>query len=439
MRPDTKFAKAGELNIAYQEVGSGPDLVFVLPRVSNVDILWEHRLSADFMQRLSRFSHFVQFDSRGSGLSDHVSGIPPLEERIEDILAVLDATSIDRATFLGTSDSGPLCILFASMYPDRTERLILFETYASSTKHEDYPWGQTSEERAKQTEFLAEMWTSADDMRLLAPEMVGDPSFTDFWSRLKRAAIKPGDLREFFEYSAAIDVRAILPTIQAPTLVIHRKDSLVHPAGAMRYLAERIPGASYVEVSGSSVAPFVNSDEILRAIEFFITGRTAAPITNRVLMTLLFTDIVGSTDRLRQVGDRAWRDILDTYYASVRDLVGSFEGRVVDTAGDGLLATFGGPARAINCGLVVNDAAKKLGLEVRSGVHAGEVETTDDGVVGVAVHTAARVSDRAKAGQILVTEVVNHLLAGSGISCSVVGDFELKGLMEPMRLFEVRH
>lgn len=439
MEPETKYARSGELFIAYQTLGDGPiDLVFIPGFVWHLEHGWELPEAAAMFRRLASFSRLILFDKRGTGLSDRVSAreLPTLEERMDDLRAVLDAVGSERAALVGSWEGGPMSILFAATYPERTSALVLWATPVAFRRSEDYPWALP--ERADDAEAFAARWGHGVFRTQLAPSREGDERFARWYGRLERLSASPGAAIALGRMNREIDVRHVLPTIRVPTLVMHRRDDRAHPVEASRYLARRIPGARYVELEGRDHLPFLgDSDAFVGEVQEFLTGARAVPEIDRVLATILFTDVVGSTERARELGDRRWRDLLEALHARVSGEVQRFRGRVVDTAGDGILATFDGPARAIRCAQAIHGLASDLSLSLRSGLHTGECELSGEKVAGIAVHTGARVAALADPGEILVSSTVKDLVAGSGITFQERGAQTLKGIPGEWRLFAV--
>jgi pimeloyl-ACP methyl ester carboxylesterase/class 3 adenylate cyclase len=437
--PETRYALSGSVHIAYQEFGEGPlDLVIVPFTLSHVEMMWEEPMSARFLERLGSFARVVMFDKRGMGLSDRISGTPALEERIDDVRAVMDAVKLERAALFGMSEGGPMSLLFAATYPQRTSALVLFGAFARFMWHPGYPWGATREDIQLYEQLIESYWGTGAGISLYAPSVAGDERIKDWWARFERHAASPGTVLDILRISSQIDVRDVLPAIQVPTLVLHRSNDGVLDVGAGRYLAERIPNAKFVELPGIDHAPWIgDSEAVVDEIEAFLTGARPTARTDRVLATILFTDIVESTRRAVEMGDRRWSDLKDAYIAFVRDELQRFNGREVETAGDGFLATFDGPARAIRCACKIRDGVRRLGIEIRAGVHTGECELTHDGIAGIAVHVGARVASIAQSGEVLVSSTVRDLVAGSGLRFSDGGEHFLKGIEGKWRLFRV--
>jgi pimeloyl-ACP methyl ester carboxylesterase len=441
VRPVTRYARSGEVNIAYQVVGEGPlDLVFVSGWVSNLDLMWQEPSYARFLRRLASFSRLILFDKRGTGLSDRVpeADLPTLEARMDDVRAVLDAADAERAALLGHSEGGPMCLLFAATHPERTVALVLIGTYARRLVGDGYPFGTSPEAYDAFLEEIADGWGGAVGLEARAPSLVDDTRFRTWWSDYLRMSASPGAALALTRMNGEIDVRPALETIGVPTLVVHRAGDRSLPVEGARYLAERIRGARLVELPGIDHLPFVgDQDAILDEIEEFLTGVRRGAGNDRVLATVLFTDIVGSTERAVQLGDREWRDLLDSHHLLVRRALESWRGVEVDTAGDGFLATFDGPARAIRCACAIRDAVRGLGLEIRAGLHTGECEVHGETVAGIAVHIGARVAALAGPGEVLVSSTVRDLVAGSGIEFDEHGEHELKGVPGRWRLYSV--
>jgi pimeloyl-ACP methyl ester carboxylesterase len=439
MQPETRYARSGELNIAYQVVGGGPiDLVYVPGWISNVELMWEEPAHAHVLGRLASFSRLILFDKRGTGLSDPVplDRLPTLETRMDDVRAVLDAAGSERAALFGFSEGGLMSVLFAATYPERTTALVLYGTFAKRIWSPDYPWAPTPEARRDEIEQLERNWAEKMDLDQLAPSE--DDAFKRRLATYFRRSASPGAAVALLRMNTQIDVRDVLPSIGAPTLVMHRTDDRDVKVEEGRWIAARIPGAKYVELTGDAHTLWAgDTDAIVDEAEEFLTGVRPAPEPDRVLATVLFTDIVGSTERATELGDRRWRELLERHHAVIRRELTRFRGREVDTAGDGFLATFDGPARAIHCARAIDAALRELGLVVRAGVHTGECELMGEKVVGVAIHTGARVAAQARAGEVLVSSTVKDLVAGSGLEFEDRGSHELKGVPGEWRLYAV--
>jgi class 3 adenylate cyclase len=438
-QPKTKYARSGDVSIAYQVVGDGPmDLVYVPGFVSHVELIWELPPAVHMIERMASFARLILFDKRGSGLSDPVVGAPTLEERMDDVRAVMEAAGSERAALLGVSEGVPMSILLAATHPELTTGLVLYGGMARSTWAPDYPWATPADALIESSLEMAPHMFEGAAIEVMAPSMADDAGAREAFARFQRYAATPAMLEQVFLMFLDIDVRAILPTIDVPTLVLHRRgDQAVNRRGA-EWMAGQIPGAKYVELKGIDHALYAgDSDAVVDEIEEFLTGARRATEIDRVLATVMFTDIVDSTQRAAAMGDRPWRDLLKAQNDAIRRELVRFSGREIKTLGDGMLATFDGPARAIRCALAVTEAVKPLGIEVRVGLHTGEVELVGDDVAGIAVHIAARVGALAGTGDVLVSSTVKDLVAGSGISFSERGEHELKGIPDQWRLFAV--
>jgi pimeloyl-ACP methyl ester carboxylesterase len=440
MTPPTQYAKSGDASIAYQVVGDGPiDVVLVLGFATHLELQWESPPFARFFERVSSFARLIIFDKRGTGLSDPVTDVPTLELRIDDVRAVMDAADSERAALFGISEGGPMSVLFAATHPERVTSLVLYGAMGRTTEAPDYPWASPAEALRESTaEFIAPYWgQQAEGMvEIFAPSFAADPHAAEFEARMQRSAASPAMVQQIFEMFLDIDVRAVLPTIHVPTLVLHRHGDRVVNRRAGEELAAQIPNARYVELPGIDHLPWAgDSESVLGEIEEFLTGARSVAEPDRVLATVMFTDIVGSTQRAGEVGDARWRELLVGHQAAVRRELTRFRGREVKTLGDGYLATFDGPARAIQCGCAIAEAARSDGLEVRVGLHCGEVEVMGEDVGGIAVHIAARVGGLAAGGEVLVTSTVKDLVAGSGIQFVDRGAKQLKGIPDEWRLF----
>jgi pimeloyl-ACP methyl ester carboxylesterase len=439
-RPETRYAKSGDLNIAYQVVGKGPlDLIYVPGWISNVELMWDEPAHAHVLDRLASFSRLILFDKRGTGLSDPVplDALPTLEERMDDVRAVLDAVDCRQAALFGFSEGGLMSVLFAATYPARITTLVLYGVFAKRIKSPDYPWAPSSEDRRTEIEDLERNWSERMDLDMLAPSE--SDAFKDRLATYFRRSASPGAAVALMRMNTQLDVREVLPSIHAPTLVMHRTDDLDVNVAEGRWIAERIPGAKFVELPGDAHTLWAGDiDAVVDEIEEFLTGARRGPEPDRVLATVLFTDIVGSTERATGLGDRRWRELLERHHALVRQQLDRFGGREVDTAGDGFLATFDGPARAIRCASAIESGVRTLGLEIRAGVHTGECELFGDKVAGLAVHTGARVASQARPSEVLVSQTVKDLVAGSGIAFEDRGEHELKDV-GPRHLYSVVH
>jgi pimeloyl-ACP methyl ester carboxylesterase len=438
MISDVQYADSGGINIAYQAFGEGSiDLVFVAGAMTNLAVLWEQPDYRRFCERLASFTRLILFDKRGMGLSERVQ-IGTLEERMDDVRAVLDAAGSEQAALLGVSEGGPMSILFAATYPERARALILCGAEVKEEKTDDWPWGEsTREEFEEWIALVPKHWGKGQSLGYFVPSREDDEEMVAWFGRLQMQSGSPREAEVIMRMAFAIDVRDVVPAVKIPTLVLHRTGDLVSHVENGRWLARTIEGARLVELPGADHAPFVDADEILDEIQEFLTGVREPAEPDRVLATVLFTDIVGSTDRALELGDRRWRDLLERHNEVVRRDLGRFRGHEVDTAGDGFFATFDGPARAIRCARSVVDDVRALGLEIRAGLHTGECELSGSAVRGIAVHTGARVASMAGPGEVLVSSTVRDLVAGSGIEFAERGIHELKGIPGEWRLYAV--
>ena len=423
-------------------VGDGElDLLWIPGFVSNVELAWDEPLLARYLNRLARFSRLILFDKRGTGLSDRVprSELPSLEERMDDVIAVLDATGSERTAVLGHSEGGNLAVLYAATHPERVVALVTTGIFAYRKWAPDYPWAETAEERERYIEGLEQNWGADGDIRRIAPSAAGDPAFTKRLATYFRQSASPGDAAALLRMNTEIDIRAVLPSIRVPTMIIHRTGDLDSKVEEGRWIAGQIPGAKLVELPGEDHLPWVgDQDSVVDEIERFLTGRLAPAEPDRVLATILVTDIVGSTERAAELGDSAWKDLLEQHHAIVREQLRAFRGEEVDTAGDGFLATFDGPGRAIRAAVAIRDGLLNSEIQVRCGLHTGECERLGDKIAGIAVHIAARVAETAEPGEIRVSGTVRALVAGAGIEFSDRGSAALRGVPEDQQLFAVQ-
>ena len=426
--PVTRYAKSGYVHVAYQVFGNGPvDLVFVPGFVSHIENYWEHPDLAHWLRRLGRFARVVMFDKRGTGLSDAVPEVPSLDLRMDDVRAVMDAVGVQRAAQLGISEGGPLAALFAATYPQRCQALVLYGSFARSS------W-ITPEMLKGFLTYPDKAWGSGLSLPTWAPSRKNDPALQEWWGRFERLGASPGAAMAVVQMANQIDISDILSSIHVPTLVIHcTGDTLINVEHG-RFLAGHIPGARLLELPGEDHLFFLH-DRIGDAIEEFLTGSISAPESDRVLATVLFTDIVGSTAKAEQVGDQRWRNLLDAHHTIVRREFARCRGKEVKSLGDGFLATFDGPARAVRCACAVAEAMGPLDIQVRSGLHTGEIEVTGGDVQGIAVHIAARVAALAGPREVLVSRTVKDLVAGSGLCFQERGKHKLKGVQELMDLY----
>lgn len=439
--PKTSYARADDgVHIAYQVFGSGPfDLVLVPGFISHVEVAWETPGLPGFLRRLGSFARVISFDKRGTGMSDRPERLPDVDRRMLDIEAVMAAAGSDSAAIVAASEGGPMAILFAAAHPERTRALALWGTYARITQSDDYPIGIPRDQLTTAAEFLEPAWGSGVGLGGWAPSVAADPEARAAFGRLQRLAASPGAAMALMTSYLDIDVRAALPLVHAPTLVLHHTDDRMVPVTLGRYLAEHIAGARLAEFAGSDHFWWTqNADAIVDEIEEFLTGARHAPDPERILATVMFSDIVDSTSRAAEMGDRRWRAVLESMDGSIGSELNLHRGRVVKKMGDGLLATFDGPARAIRCATAIRDAARaQYGLDVRSGLHTGEIELIGDDVGGIAVHIGARVSACAEPGEVLVSGTVKDLVVGSGIAFEDRGERQLKGVPGAWRLWAV--
>jgi class 3 adenylate cyclase len=440
-RPETRYTKSGDVNIAYQVVGEGPfDLIWVPGWISNVEESWEVPEYAHFLRRLASFSRLILFDKRGTGLSDRVSNesLPTLEQRMDDVRAVLEAAGSDRAAVFGASEGGNMSVLFTATYPERVRALVLAGIYAKRLWSPDYPWAPTPAQREHEHEVIERGWAGEMDVSELAPRAARDPELMRRIATFFRRSASPGAAVALNRMNTQIDTRAVLPTISVPTLVLHRTDDRNVKVEEARWIAKQVPGARYVELPGDDHLVWTgDTDTLLDEVEEFLTGVRRGPEPDRLLATVLFTDIVGSTERVAKLGDGPWRELLEEHHRLVRAELERFRGREIDTAGDGFLATFDGPARAIRCARAIRDSVRSLGIEIRAGLHTGECELVAGKVAGIAVHTAARVNGLAQPSEVLVSSTVKDLVAGSGIEFVDRGEHDLKGVPGTWSLYAV--
>src|SRR2546426_4045513 len=439
-RPETRYARSGDVNIAYQVLGNGPiDLVYVPGWVTNIDYAWEEPSLARYYRRLASFSRLILFDKRGTGLSDQTAKLPTLEQRMDDVRAVMDAVGSKRAALFGASEGGNMCILFAATYPERTSALVTLGIFANRIWDPEYPWAPTPEERQKWYDLLEQEWGGVVDLSTLAPSVANDERFKQWWASFLRLSASPGAALALARTNTQIDVRHILPAIRVPTLVLHRTGDLDVKVEEGRFIAERIPGAKFVELSGRDHLPWVgDQNAILDEVEQFLKNIQQVPEPDRVLATVLFTHTLGPTAGATKLRPPQWRDLLERHYQLVRRELEQFRGHEIETTEDRLLATFDGPARAIRAACGVNDSARLLGIEIRAGLHTGECDVIGNKVGGVTVEIGAHVAVKATSGEILVSSTVKDLVAGSGIRFEDRGAHALKGVAGKWRLFAVK-
>ena len=439
---DVRYAKSGDLHIAYHVIGDGPpDLVLVPGFTWHLECAWEHPGFAAMWQRVASFCRLITIDKRGTGLSDRVpnDALPTLEDRMDDVRAVLDAVGSTQAALIGFWEGGPMCTLFAATYPERTRALVLHAVPAAFRPSEDYPWALDDKLHAATLSFLDTSWGRGWFLAQLMPSLAGDEHALRWCARMERMSASPGAAMALVNMNRDVDVRHVLPAIRVPTLVLNPRDDPVVPTAAGRYIAERIPGAKFVELPGRDHLPWIGNTELVIAeLREFLTGVRHEVEIDRVLATILFVDIVGSTARAAALGDTGWRALLDAFYGAARSEIDRFRGRQTKTTGDGLLATFDGPARAIRCADAIRQVSRALCLDVRAGLHTGECEMRGDDVGGLAVHIGARVADQAAGGEILVSSTVRDLVAGSGIAFEPRGTPTLKGVPGEWQVFSAR-
>jgi class 3 adenylate cyclase len=430
--PETRYARSGDIHIAYQVAGEGKvDLVYAPGFVSNLDWNWEEPERAYFFSRLAAFSRLILFDKRGTGLSDRSAGIASLEVRMDDLRAVMDGAGCERAAIFGVSEGGPMSMLFAATYPERTRALALYGTYARNQ-------GLSGDGLKRRIELIERAWGTGEYGRALAPGKANDENYLRKLARWERQGASPSAAIALMQMNREIDVGDILSTIRVPTLILHRVGDSRIPADWGRFLATQIPGAQWLELPGSDHSFFGEreiTDRIIDEVEEFLIGSRTGAEPDRVLATVLFTDIVDSTRRAVELGDHEWRALLDRHDDTVRREFARFRGREVKSLGDGFLATFDGPARAVRCASAIIERVRPLGIELRSGLHTGEIEIQRDDVIGIAVHIAARVAELAGNGEVLVSSTVRDLVAGSGLRFHDRGSHMAKGLAEPLHLF----
>lgn len=435
-----QYAKSGDLHIAYKVLGEGPLDILVVPTwSSNLDLFDSFPPIARALDYFNSVARLIVMDRRGSGLSDRMAGIATLEEGMDDILAVIDDVGCERLALVGLNESGCLCALMAATHPDRVSGLVLYGSFAATVRQDDYPWAPTPEERAEQISLLIQYWGSEEFSFLMNSTAETEPGFAEWGARWMRNSVSRDALPAAYDVLARTDVRQVLPLIRVPTLVIHREKDQVVPVENGRYLAEKIPGAKYVELPGEDHIPFLGDwESVADEIEEFLTGQRRERGADRVLATILFTDIVGSSTKAVELGDHKWKEMLDAHDEILRTELARSGGKLIKTIGDGGLATFDGPARAIRCACRIRDRVKILGLETRAGLHTGEVELRGDDVGGIAVHIGARVAEKAGPGELVVSSAVPSLVAGSGIEFEEMPETDLKGIQGSWHLYRVK-
>jgi class 3 adenylate cyclase len=438
--PSTQYARHGDLHVAYQTLGSGsPDIVFVAPMYTNIEAVWEQPAMAQYLRRLSEMGRLVLFDAIGTGLSDPLPELAhSLDSWANDVKVVMDAVGIERAAIHSFDSAGEMAMLFAAQYPERVSSLVLVNTFARLQHADDFPLGLTEKQWGRYLDFWRANWGTGRVFALMSDIETDDADLAAL-GRFERQVASPGAALRYLDREWRTDVRAALALISAPTLIVHRAENTMTPAGHGRFLAEHIEGSEYVEVPGRAHLPYMgDSEAILDEIRGFLTGVRRAPIVDRILATMLFTDIVDSTRTAVQMGDRRWREVLDAHDHAVAAAVARFDGRLVKTTGDGALATFNSPGRAIAASRAIDERTAALGLQVRAGIHTGECEVRNDDVGGIAVHIAARIAALAEGRQTLVSRTVTDLVVGADIEFADEGDHELKGIPGTFRLFSVR-
>jgi class 3 adenylate cyclase len=440
VEPETRYARAGDVHLAYQVVGDGPvDLVYVPPQLQQVEHLWSEPRVAGFFERLARFCRLILFDRRGTGLSDPIAAATTLEDQMEDLTAVMDAVGSRQAALFAQSEGAAMAALYAATHPERTRALVLYAGMARMLAAPGYEWPGDEAQRGSRIDEIAEQWGTGSRLGVIAPSAAGDVALQRWFAKLERLSASPGSLRTMFELSGETDVREILPSIAVPTLLLHRREDVAIDVRHSRYLAEHIPGARYVELEGRDNLLVVgDSARILAEVEEFLTGTRTPPEPDRVLATVMFTDIVDSTRTAAQLGDRAWRELIARHDELSRAQLARYRGHPVKSLGDGFLATFDGPARAIRCALALRDAVRELDVELRAGLHTGECEAIGDDVGGIAVHIGARVGALAAPEEVLVSSTVKDLVVGSGIDFADRGEHALKGVPGTWRLWAAR-
>jgi class 3 adenylate cyclase len=436
-----RYARNGDVSLAYDVVGEGDrDILITFGWIGSFQSAWDVPAHARWMERLAGLGRVIVWDKRGTGLSERVppDRLPTLEERMDDMRVVLDAAGSEQAVALGISEGASLSAVFAATHPDRATGLILLGGFARTLYDDDYDWAPTAETSTSFNERVGESWGDAAWMlKLWAPTLADDPVAQEQWNQMLVVGGTPSTAVAWLQMVQDTDVRHVLPAIRVPTLVLHRAEDRIVTVQHGRYLGEHIPGARYVELPGDDHLWWTESDDILDEVESFITGTTGAHSTDRVLATVMFTDIVDSTTRAAQLGDRRWRDLVEEHDKLVRSRLDRYRGREVKTLGDGFLATFDGPGRAIRCAADLRDSVRRLGLELRAGLHTGECEVSGDDISGIAVNIGARVGATAEANEVLVSQTVKDLVAGSGLDFQDRGEHELKGVPGSWRLYSV--
>ena len=437
--PEVKFTRSGNIDLAYQVIGEGPlDIVIMIGWVSHLEVIWELPEVRHFLERFTAMGRVVLFDKRGTGLSDR-SPIGSFEEMVPDVLAVMDAADMESAVIVGWSDAAVIALMVAAAHPERVRSLILGEVLATGVPDEAHPWGldpDVMEALADSLELGS--WGQGVMLSMLAPSLADDERISSWFRKLERTSATPTIAADLLRRTLSADVRPLLGDVEAPTLVVHRKDAPLLPSEAMDWLAEELANGVYAGVSGDQITGYLGDvDELLDEVEDFLLGTRVGAFADRRVMTILFSDVVGSTERVADIGDRRWYGLLETHRSDVRRLLARYGGREIDTAGDGFLIAFDTPTPAIQCGLAICDVSKHAGLDVRVGLHSGEVVVKDDDLTGVAVHIGARVAARATGAEVLVSSTVKDLVVGSGFAFTSKGRHELKGVPGTWELFRV--
>jgi pimeloyl-ACP methyl ester carboxylesterase len=439
--PETRFAQSGDASIAYQVLGQGPlDIIIVPGWVSHVEFAWEDPAYARFLERLASFSRLILFDKRGTGLSDRITGIPTLEQRMDDVRAVMDAVGSQRAALFGVSEGGAMSVLFAATYPERTSALVLYGTIAKGWLVDEAGGSLTQEQDEDSDNKWRKGWGGPVGIENMAPSLARDERFRQWYAKFLRLSAGPTTVINLLRMYGQIDISPILPSIHIPTLVLHRTADLAIEVEQARYLARHIPSAKLVELAGEDHLWWVgDTDAIVNEMAEFLTGVLPPVEPDRILATVLFTDMVDSTRRAAELGDSRWRDLLGSHHAMLSREISRFRGRYVESTGDGCLATFDGPARAIRCALALSDESSRMGMEIRSGLHTGEIELMGARIGGIAVHIAARVLSHAQANEVWLSRTVKDLVVGAGINFAECGLFHLKGVPGEWNLFKLEH
>jgi class 3 adenylate cyclase len=435
--PRTKYVRNGDVSIAYQVYGEGDlDLLYVPGVNTQLELTWEEPSITKYYERLGSFARVIRMDKRGTGLSDRIVGAATLEDRMDDVRVVMDAVGSERAVIYGVSEGGPMAMLFAATYPERVIALILYATMVKFVRSDDFPWAPSVETLDAVVAHGQKHFGDGAGMPFWAPSVGDDPAIREWWGRAERLSGSPGSDRAMHMMNRELDVRAALPAITAPTLVLHRTGDRLVDVNQARYIAANVHGAKLIELVGNDHLPYYEGrDALVNEIELFLTGTHKQIDADRILATVLFTDIVGSTTTAGDMGDARWRDVLERHNEVVQKSADRHRGRVVKSTGDGHVFLFDGPARAVRCAFEIGKGVGHLGIDVRAGAHTGEVELLGDDIGGLAVHIAQRVSSHADGGEVLVSRTVKDLVAGSGLAFESRGEYELKGIPEVWELF----